>query len=109
MSPESIASFLAVALGFAVAGMVSALYQFVTREPPSFALIVNARAATLALMPLLAFAAPFIILRTMLRAPPAESRRFETVMTAMVVAGLWSMLSGTVVELAFDAAQRLIA
>ena len=59
-------------------------------------------------MPLLAFAAPFIILRTTLRAPAAQSRRFETVMTATVVAGLWSMLSGTVVELAFDAAQQLL-
>jgi hypothetical protein len=109
MSSESIDSFLALALGFAVAGMVSAFYQLITRQPPSFGPIGNARAVSLAWMPVLAFAAPFIILRKTLRSPAADSRRFESVMTATVVAGLWSMLSGTVIEFAFSAAQRLLA
>jgi hypothetical protein len=36
MFPESIQSFLAVALGFAVAGMISTGYQLLTDCPASF-------------------------------------------------------------------------
>jgi hypothetical protein len=109
MSPESIQSFLAVALGFAVAGLVSTCYQLLTRRPASFRLLGGgATAATLA-VPFLAFAAPFIIMRNTLRAQHIERRRFEYVMLATVAASFWSMLSGTVVELTLEALQRLLA
>jgi hypothetical protein len=60
-------------------------------------------AARLAAVPLLIFSAPFIIMRNTLRGRRIERRRFEFVMVATVIAGLWSLLSGTVVELALQA------
>jgi len=57
----------------------------------------------LAAVPLLIFSAPFIIMRNTLRGRRIERRRFEFVMVATVIAGLWSLLSGTVVELALQA------
>ena len=34
MSPETFESFLSLALGFAVAGLISAAYQAITARPP---------------------------------------------------------------------------
>jgi hypothetical protein len=48
-------------------------------------------------VPFLAFAAPFIIMRNTLRGHRFERRRIEFVMLATVLAGFWSMMSGTVV------------
>jgi hypothetical protein len=49
MSPETLESFLALALGFAVAGLISAAYQAVTARPASFRLLnAQARPAALA-------------------------------------------------------------
>jgi len=41
------------------------------------------------------FAAPFIIMRNTLRGAKIERRRFEFVMMATVLAGFWSLMSGT--------------
>jgi hypothetical protein len=43
------------------------------------------------------FAAPFIIMRNTIRGRRIEGRRFEFVMLATVLAGIWSMMSGTAV------------
>jgi hypothetical protein len=109
MSPESLQSFLAVALGFAVAGLLSTLYQLVTLRPASFRLLNSAGSAALAIVPFLAFAAPFIIMRNTLKGERGEPRRLQSVMMATVVAAFWSMLSGTLVEMTVDALERLIA
>jgi hypothetical protein len=50
---------------------------------------------TFAAVPFLVFAAPFIIMRNTLRGMRLEARRFEFVMMATVIAGFWSMMSGT--------------
>ena len=50
---------------------------------------------TFAAVPFLVFAAPFIIMRNTLRGMRLESRRLEFVMMATVIAGFWSMMSGT--------------
>jgi hypothetical protein len=110
MSPESIESFLAVALGFAVAGLVSTGYQLLARRPPSFHLLGGGpRPATFAAVPLLAFAAPFIIMRNTLRRSPIDRRRFEFVALATIAASFWSMMSGTLVVMVFQALERLLA
>src|SRR5271170_1637634 len=68
ISPETIEFVLAFAIGFAVAGMVATGYQAVTRRPASFRLLRRGPApATFAAVPFLAFAAPFIIMRSTLR------------------------------------------
>jgi hypothetical protein len=103
MSPESIQSFISLAIGFAFAGAVSSGYQMLAREPASFRLLEQGpRLASFAAVPLLVFAAPFIIMRTIVFGPRRERRRFEFVTLATVVAGLWSLMSGTVLVMALE-------
>jgi len=104
MSPESLQSFFALALGFAVAGVISTGYQALMQRPASFSLLERgARPSTFAAVPLLAFAAPFIIMRNTVRGRRIERRRFEFVMIATIIAGIWSLMSGTVMVMAIEA------
>jgi hypothetical protein len=104
MSPETLELFLSLALGFAVSGLISTAYQAITARPPSFRLLnAEARPVALAAVPLLVFAAPFIIMRNTIRGRLIEGRRFEFVMLATVLAGIWSMMSGTAVVMVLRA------
>ncbi|MGH6771074.1 MAG: DUF6949 family protein [Xanthobacteraceae bacterium] len=104
MSPESIQSFYALATGFAWAGLLATGYQAAVRRPASFRLLNRGpRPATFAAIPFLAFAAPFIIMRNTLRLCQHSRRRFESVMAATIIAGFWSLMSGTVLVMAFAA------
>jgi hypothetical protein len=104
MSPHSVESFLTLGLGFAVAGLLASAYQLVAKRPASFGLLAGGpQAATLAAVPFLVFAAPFIILRNTIRGRRIERRRFEFVMLATTLAGLWSLMSGTVVVMVLHA------
>jgi hypothetical protein len=101
ISPEAIESFFALAIGFAVAGSCATGYRLFAEHFPSFHLLeVGPAAARFASIPLLMFSAPFIIMRNTLRGRRIEGRRAEFVMVATVIAGLWSLMSGTVVVLA---------
>lgn len=103
LSPENIQSFLALAFGFAFAGLLASAYQLVTERPATFGLLERgSRLLTLAAVPFLAFAAPFIIMRNTLVGVRVEQRRFQFVMVATVIAGCCSMLSGTVVVMALE-------
>jgi hypothetical protein len=109
MSSESISSFLVVALGFAVAGLMSTGFQLVTRRPASFQMLDGgAGPATFAAVPFLALAAPFIIMRNTLCGRPMAPRRFEVVMLGTVVASFWSMMSGTVLVMALQALEQIL-
>ena len=102
MSPEQVQSFFALAIGFALAGALATGYQLATERPASFRLLQRGPApATFAAVPFLAFAAPFIIIRNTIRACQSEGR-FELMMLATVVAGFWSLMSGTVVVSALN-------
>ena len=104
ISPEQAESFLALAIGFAVAGLISTGYQLLTERPASFRLLEQGpHVATFAAIPFLVFAAPFIIMRNTIRGRRLEGRRFTVVMVATIVAGCWSLLSGTVVVMALTA------
>jgi len=108
MSPGSIEHFFALAIGFAFAGLLASAYQLATREPPSFNLLERGpRPSAFAAVPFLAFAAPFIIMRNTLRINALERGSFQVVMAATVVAGLWSLMSGTVAVMAFEALLRI--
>jgi hypothetical protein len=103
MSVEALQSFLALAIGFAVAGLMSSGYQLVSARPASFRMLQGARrSAALAAVPFLIFAAPFIIGRAILRGGMAGRQRVEIVMMATIVAGFWSLMSGTVVVMALQ-------
>ena len=104
LSPQTIESFFALAIGFSVAGLCASGFRLFSQHFPSFRLLeVGPVPARFAAIPLLMFSAPYIIMRNTLRARRAEGRRTEFVMVATVVAGLWSLMSGTVVVLALQA------
>jgi O-antigen/teichoic acid export membrane protein len=107
---DSVRSILALAIGFAVAGALSSGYQMLTLQPPSFKLLHDAqRKQALAAVPFLVFAAPFIIVRNTVRGRRVEGRNFGFAALAAVVAGFWSLMSGTVVVMALQAVGRLVA
>jgi hypothetical protein len=96
MTPEALNTFFSISIGFALAGALVSGYQAVAQRPAGFGLLQEGVApSTFAAVPFLVFAAPFIIMRNTLRGMRVESRRFEFVMMATVIAGFWSMMSGT--------------
>jgi len=104
MSPDQIETFFALALGFATAGLMATGYQLVSGKPASFGLLHGGPGArAFAAVPLIAFAAPFIILRNTIRGCRIEGRGFSAAMAATLIAGGWSLMSGTVVLMAFAA------
>jgi hypothetical protein len=97
MSAESIQSFFALAIGFSLAGCLASGYQAATSRPASFRLLQSGpHPAAFAAVPFLVFAAPFIIMRNILRPRYAEGWRFWVVMSATMIAGVWSLMSGTI-------------
>ena len=109
MSSATLQSLLVLAIGFAVAGMLSSGYQAVTTRPPSFRLLQQGPSpAAIAAVPFLVFAAPFIIMRNTIRGRQIERRRLEVVMLATTLAGCWSLMSGTVVVMVVEAVGQLL-
>ena len=96
MTPEVFNSLFSILIGFALAGALVNGYQAVAQRPAGFGLLQDGVAPqTFAAVPFLVFAAPFIIMRNTLRGVQVERRRFEFVMMATVLAGFWSLMSGT--------------
>jgi hypothetical protein len=104
ISPQTIESLFTLAWGFAVAGLCASAYRLFASHLPSFRqLEVGPMAARFAAIPLLMFSAPYIIMRNSIRGSRIERRRPEFVMVATVIAGLWSLMSGTVVVVTLQA------
>jgi hypothetical protein len=104
MTAVQVEHLFALIVGFAVAGLLASGYQLVTKRPASFRLLLQGpRPTTFAALPLLVFAAPFIIMRNTIRGSHIEGRGFSMVMVATIIAGGWSLLSGTVVVMALTA------
>jgi len=107
---ESLQNLIAVALGFAVAGSFATGYQLITSRLPSFSqLNQGVGVQSLASVPVLAFAAPFIIMRNTIMSAVRDGRRFEIVFMATLIAGFWSLLSGTIVVSSLRALGILVA
>lgn len=104
MSPASSHMLLTLLLGFSIAGMLTSGYQAVMLRPPSFRLLGmgfgRVRAAAL---PFVAFAAPFLIIRNTVRARGVVHARFASAMVSTLVAGCWSLWSGSAVVIALRA------
>ena len=97
MTPESARMLLALALGFAAAGLCSSAYRLFTSRLPSFNLLsAGPKPAAIAAVPLLIITAPFLIMRNTLLGRRQERRRFEFVFMATLIAGFWSLMSGQV-------------
>jgi hypothetical protein len=86
MSPDALNSLFSLCIGFALAGALTSGFQAVVQRPAGFGLLQEGVApSTFAAVPFLVFAAPFIIMRNTLRG----------VKIATVLAGFWSLMSGT--------------
>jgi hypothetical protein len=108
MSPEALNSFFSLAIGFAFAGALASGYQTLARRPAGFGLLNEGVAPkAFAAVPFLVFAAPFIIMRNTLAGARLERRRFEFVMMATIIAGFWSLMSGTFFVMTLRAAGLL--
>jgi hypothetical protein len=106
---DSVRSLLALAIGFAVAGLLSSGYQMLTLQPPSFRLLNAERRQALAAVPFLVFAAPFIIVRNTIRGARIGGSNFGFAALAAFLAGFWSLMSGTVVVMTLQALGHLVA
>ena len=95
MSPDALNSLFSLCLGFALAGAFASGYQAMAQRPVGFGLQEGVAPRTFAAVPFLVFAAPFIIMRNTLRGARIERRRFQFVMMATIIAGFWSLMSGT--------------
>jgi hypothetical protein len=96
VSPEALNSFFSLFIGFALAGALTSGFQLWAERPAGFGLLQEGMTPRrFAAVPFLVFAAPFIIMRNTLRGVKIESRRFEFVMLATIIAGFWSLMSGT--------------
>ncbi|HVB16334.1 MAG TPA: hypothetical protein VNF04_07370 [Stellaceae bacterium] len=110
MSVHSLQMFLALALGFAFAGLSASGYRLATTRLPSFSLLQGGPSVgTFAVLPLLMMSAPFLIMRNTLLGRRLEGRRFEFVFLATLIAGFWSLMSGVVLVMALKACGVLIA
>ena len=119
MSPEalvfglvwssSLHSLLSLAVGFAFAGALANGYQLLTAQPASFRLMNEPRNRALAALPFLIFAAPFIIMRNTVRGRQLENRGFGFAMMATIVAGFWSLMSGTIVVMLLSKIGLIVA
>jgi hypothetical protein len=110
MTSESLQMLLALALGFAVAGLCSSAYQLATSRLPSFSLLsTGPKLLAFAAVPLLMVAAPFLIMRNTIRGRAREGRRFEFVFLATLIAGFWSLMSGIVLVMTLQACGLLLA
>ena len=97
LSPSSIESLQALVVGLALAGLLASAFEFATNRRASFRLMESGGVSTLAALPMLAFVAPFIILRNTLRGRKLERRPIPFVMIATMIACGWGLLSGHIV------------
>jgi hypothetical protein len=105
MSPDALNSLFALCIGFSIAGALASGFQAFAERPAGFGLLQEGMTPQrFAAVPFLVFAAPFIIMRNTLRGAKIERRRFEFVMMATIIAGFWSMMSGTFVLMTLRAA-----
>lgn len=104
MSPIALNCFIQLCLGFAIAGATASAYQAFVSRPPSFMLLRQGPTPEgFAAVPLLVFTAPFIIMRNTLRSGAPEPHRAQFVMIATVLAGFWSLMSGTFIVMTLQA------
>ncbi len=97
IDPSAIEALQALGLGFALAGLLASAFELVTERRASFRLLQSGGLTALASVPVVAFSAPFIILRNTIRGRQLEQRPFGFVMLATVIAGVWSLMSGRLV------------
>lgn len=96
VSPAALESIQTLCVGLALSGLLASAFELFTERRASFELLERGGVSAIAALPVLAFGAPFIILRNTLRGRRIERRPIPFVMIATVIACGWSLLSGRV-------------
>lgn len=96
LTPATLESLLALALGFAVAGLLVSTFELLTERKASFGLLQSGGLVAIASVPLVVFTAPFLILRNTVRGRQIEGRPIHFVVFAAMIAATWSLISGFV-------------
>ncbi|WP_431311068.1 DUF6949 family protein [Methylobacterium nigriterrae] len=96
MSPQALDSIQTLCIGLALSGLLASAFELFTERRASFSLLEAGGVAALAALPVLAFSAPFIILRNTVRGRRIEGRPIPFVMLATMIACGWGLLSGRV-------------
>jgi len=104
VSPQSLEAIRTLCLGLALSGLLASAFEAATERRASFRLLEAGGVAALVALPMLAFSAPFIILRNTVRGRRLERRPIPFVMIATIIACGWSLLSG---RIALDLAQAV--
>lgn len=104
IGPASLDILRALMLGFAFAGLIASAYEMLAGRRLGFGLLRGGGVAAVVGVPVLLFAAPFVIIRNLVR-DRAGGASFTAVFTATMMAGFWSLLCG---RLVLDAAMRLL-
>jgi hypothetical protein len=97
LEPHAIEAFHALFIGFAFAGLVASAFELFTHRKASFHLLQLGGVKAVASVPVVVFAAPFLIIRNTVRGRVIEGRPFHFVMLATIIAGFWSLACGQVV------------
>ncbi|BCM83664.1 DUF6949 family protein [Methylobacterium indicum] len=97
LSPSALENIQTLVLGLAFAGLLASAFEWATARRASFGLLAKGGLVAVASLPLLAFGAPFIILRNTVRGRRVEGRPIPFVMLATMLACGWSLVSGRVV------------
>ena len=105
LSPSALDSLQTLCVGLALSGLLASAFELFTERRASFSLLERGGVTAVAALPMLAFGAPFIILRNTVRGRKIEGRPMPFVMLATVIACGWGLLSGRV---ALDLAAMLV-
>jgi hypothetical protein len=105
LSPAAVESLRTLCIGLALSGLLASAFELFAARRASFNLLERGGLLAVAALPLLAFSAPFIILRNTVRGRRIEGRPFPFVMLATMIACGWGLVSGRV---ALDLAAMIV-
>jgi hypothetical protein len=94
LQPQQVDAFLALALGFALAGLSASIFRAILQRPAGFELLKHNGMARVMVIPLLVVAGPAIIMRNTVRGRRYERRKVHFVAMATTLAGIWSIVLG---------------
>jgi hypothetical protein len=96
LSPTALESVRTLCIGLALSGLLASAFELIAARRASFTLLERGGLGAVAALPLLAFSAPFIILRNTVRGRRIEGRPFPFVMLATMIACGWGLISGRI-------------
>ncbi|KQO70365.1 hypothetical protein ASF22_16250 [Methylobacterium sp. Leaf87] len=105
LTPSALDSLQTLCVGLALSGLLASAFELFTEHRASFSLLERGGVTAVAALPMLAFGAPFIILRNTVRGRRFERRPIPFVMIATMIACGWSLMSGRV---ALDLAHLIV-